>query len=336
MKKIWLALPLLVACTENTENEIVQHEPLVLAFGSCNNQNNPSPVLEAIADNNPDAFIWLGDNVYADSDNSDTIREAYRLLDANPDFQDFQNRDIPMYATWDDHDYGQNDAGKEWEVGEESKIHFLNFFGVPENDDRWKHGGVYSSQSFGKSNEVKLILLDTRTFRDALVKDSITEGKLYTENPDGDILGDEQWRWLEGELQDTSAELIIIGSSIQLLANDHGWEKWGNFPKAKRRMLETLTNANTKNIVVISGDRHFAEISKTQWNGRFLYDITSSNLNFPSSPPADENKLRVGEVISDVNFGLLKIEWKDGVPHVKVELRGLDNVQHSEQEVIWE
>jgi alkaline phosphatase D len=321
MKKLLLLLPLIIACSNSEKNATVgkNYSEMNLAFGSCNDQHSPNQLFLEMPENSLDAFIWLGDIVYADSENPDSIALAYELLIESGEYQELMNQDFPILGTWDDHDYGQNDAGKEWPIKEESKTELLNFLNVSQDDPIWSREGVYSSHSFGEHGEVKLILLDTRWFRDALVEDTLTENR-YTQNSEGDVLGEKQWKWLENELQDEEAKLYIIGSSIQVLAADHGWEKWDNFPGARDRLMKNLVQANSDNVVVISGDRHFAEVSKTTWDGQQFYDVTSSGLNHPFIAEADDNRLRVGEVVSEINYGLLQISWEGATPVVKAQI----------------
>ena len=335
MKNLLFLLPFIVACSNSHEKETVNYTDLTLAFASCSDQYSPNPLMVEMAENPLDGFIWLGDIVYADSENADSISLAYKLLKESGEYQELFSQDFLIVGTWDDHDYGKNDAGKEWGIKEESKDLLLDFLNVGKDDPLRSREGIYSSHSFGGNNEVKLILLDTRWFRDDLVKDTLTD-KHYTENEEGDVLGKEQWDWLENELQDDQAKLYIIGSSIQFIADDHGWEKWGNFPASREKMMKTLANANSKNVVVISGDRHFGEVSKTEWDGRELYDITSSGLNHPFIATADENSQRVGDVVTEINYGLLKINWNGDKPIVKAQIITQGNVVGLEQEIGFE
>lgn len=130
------------------------------------------------------------------------------------------------------------------------------------------------------------------------------------EDPKAHILSNEQWKWLEDELK-KPAELRIIVSSIQILADDHGFEKWGNFPLERKKFLDILNKNNIRNAVVLSGDRHLASIAKVQLNKKTeLYDITSSALNRPS--PAKEieiDQTYVGPSYLGINFGLASIDW---------------------------
>ncbi|MCT4622050.1 MAG: alkaline phosphatase family protein, partial [Schleiferiaceae bacterium] len=305
-----------------SQKETRAYKSMKIAFGSCNDEDEPSPIFESIANQEPDLFIWLGDNVYADSDVHDSIIAAYQKLEEEDHYLRFVNTGVKIMGTWDDHDYGQNDAGKEWGIKDESKDALLNFLKVDEGDDIRFREGVFNSRSFGDYDEIKVILLDTRYFRDSLVEDEDPD-KRYTANPKGDVLGKAQWEWLEYEMSDTNAKVVIIGSSIQVLAQDHGWEKWANFPTAQEKLM-TLINQSAAKVVLISGDRHFGEVSKVM-RKEPIYDVTSSGLNHPFIAEADSNRFRVGPVISQQNFGLLNISWQGEHPQINASIRGLQD-----------
>ena len=127
---------------------------------------------------------------------------------------------------------------------------------------------------------MKIILLDGRYFRDELSKDN-SKKKRYLPNETGDILGETQWKWLSKELSDTTINLYFIACGIQMIAKDHRFEKWANFPQARQRLFDLLVQKQPKAVMLLSGDRHIAEISKVSLEGLpyDLFDITSSGLN---------------------------------------------------------
>jgi len=188
----------------------------VIAFGSCNKQDLPQPFWKEILDHHPNLFIWGGDNIYADSDHIDMIGKAYKKQQNNVDYQKLKKK-TPIMGTWDDHDYGKNDAGSEWKLKKQSQEQFLNFFEVPKGDSRRKQEGIYNSKIFEiEKGSIKVIILDTRYFRSPLKK-SKTEAKRYVphDNEEGTLLGAAQWKWLEYELANNFSDFVIIVSSIQ-------------------------------------------------------------------------------------------------------------------------
>ena len=129
---------------------------------------------------------------------------------------------------------------------------------------------------------MKVILLDGRYFRDPLKK----EGKANVPDPSGDMLGEAQWKWLEHQLTNSDADVHIIGSGVQVLPEEHVYEKWANFPTARQRLLDLLGKTKPNGALLISGDRHMAEVSKVNVPGLGydLFDITSSGLTHVSAP----------------------------------------------------
>ncbi|MEZ4735564.1 MAG: alkaline phosphatase D family protein [Caldilineaceae bacterium] len=212
-------LVLLTACTApslptgsvplpQTRNAVVT----ALAFGSCANQTKQQLIWDAVLAGRPDLFVFLGDNIYGDTEEMDLLRARYNQLAQNPHFQRVRAQ-IPIIATWDDHDYGTNDAGADYPKKEESKQIFLDFFGEPAvSERRLREDGIYTAYVYGPVGQrVQVILLDTRWNRSPLV--AVSEAAYaerrrqrigpYTANPDPDaqLLGEAQWRWLEAQLQ---------------------------------------------------------------------------------------------------------------------------------------
>lgn len=329
MKKIGLFC-LLIAFVSCKHQKMVDTftSDFTIVFASCSDQDREQPLWRPILENKPDLFIWGGDNIYADTDDMEKMKSDYNKVHANPDYNNLI-KNTTVIGTWDDHDYGKNDAGVEWEKKDEAQQLFLNFLEFPETDPLRTQQGVYYSRKYNtEKGNIKIILLDTRYFRDSL-KVSTIEGRRYdpwNENEGGTILGETQWQWLGEELTDDSADFTIIVSSIQFLADEHGWEKWGNHPSEVRRMLTTLQNAKAKNIMILSGDRHLAEFSAVTVEGLpyKLIDFTTSGLThtYPDSPDAP-NRYRIGEVEKDLNFGVLRFDFKN--KKVLMEIRGREN-----------
>jgi alkaline phosphatase D len=305
-----------------------------IAFGSCNKQDQPNVLWAPILKHKPDLWIWGGDNIYSDTDDMQKLESDYKVQLANKDYQKLQ-ASTKILGTWDDHDYGLNDGGLEFEMKKESQQKFLDFFGVSQTDERRTREGVYHSELLHhKKGDIKIIILDTRYFRSALTTDTLTK-KRFTPNRygDGTILGDKQWQWLERELKTSKADFNIIVSSIQFLSNEHGFESWGNFPHEVDRLKKLIADANAKGVLILSGDRHISEFSRTKLEGLDydLIDFTSSGLTHAYSKFSGEtNPYRVGEVVSEISFGLLKFDFEKH--SILMEIRGKDDVKLRELE----
>jgi alkaline phosphatase D len=283
-----------------------------IAFGSCSQENKPQPFWRAILKNEPDVFIWGGDNIYADTDKPIVMQAAYEEQKNKPGYQKLLNT-VPVLGTWDDHDYGLNDGGKEWHFKETSQKLFLDFFDVPVNSPRRERKGVYNSEVFETGQgAVKVILLDTRYFRDPLIL-SRESNKRYQPS-EGTILGQEQWDWLEDELRNSNTDFNIIVSSIQILSTEHGFKTWGNFPSEIEKLKNLLLTSEAKNILLLSGDRHISEFSTIEIEGLgyALTEFTSSGLTHAYEEFTGEpNANRVGEVVSEKSFGVLKFNFQE-------------------------
>ncbi|HEX6368859.1 MAG TPA: alkaline phosphatase D family protein [Longimicrobium sp.] len=273
-----------------------------IAFGSCSDETRPQPLWMPILNQRPGLWIWLGDNVYADTDDMGAMRQAYDNGKANPGYQALLST-TPVIGTWDDHDYGLNDGGREWRMKAAAQQLLLDFLDEPADSPRRRREGVYASYTYGPpGRQVKVILLDTRYHRDP--RDTVR----FT----GDVLGEAQWAWLERELRGSTAQVHLIGSSIQVVPEEHRFEKWANFPAARERLFRLIGQTRAPGVVFLSGDRHIAEISRVDGTaaGYPLYDVTSSGLTHTwRTDNPEANRHRIGEKLVALNFGMLEIDW---------------------------
>lgn len=298
-----------------------------IAFGSCSRHNQENQLWDEVVAQKPECWVWMGDNIYADTQDMSKMAAMYDQQKNRSSYQKLRDWSA-IYGVWDDHDYGINDGGKYFSKKRESKDQLLRFLDVPDDAEVRKHEGVYQSYVLGQEKKtIKLILLDTRYFRDTLMA-SKTKGKRYEINPDGDILGDEQWKWLKNELKTSTSAVNIIVTSIQFISNEHGYEKWGNFPKARQRMLDLLAEVQPSFTFFISGDRHIAEVSKMNVPGLKypIYDVTSSGLTHTWTVVGEEpNQYRVSPILVERNFGLMDAVWKKNKPSIQIRIIGPQN-----------
>ena len=280
-----------------------------IAFGSCLRQDKPAPILDAIAETKPDVFIWLGDNIYGDSDDPKVMQAKYDTLAAIPGFQKLRQQS-PFLYVWDDHDYGKNDAGVEYAFKEQNKTVMLDFFGEPKDSERRKRDGNYDSKIIGPTGRrVQFLLLDTRSFRSPLKQEVRDKVKWNVPNTDegATVLGDAQWKWLEEELKQP-AEVRVVCSSIQVIPTEHRFEKWANFPKERERLLKLL-EPFSGSLLIISGDRHHGSVHHLAGLG--TSEVTASALNQPGTPTQqDINSATSREPpIGKPNYGWMEIDW---------------------------
>ena len=300
-------------------SSFVYTKEYVIGFGSCIDQDLPQPIWSAIEAKNVDAFMFLGDNVYGDhpSGKLDKLRKSY--ISQSTKLPKWLNKK-KVVSIWDDHDYGINDGGGDFKNKRESQKLFLDFWQIPENDPRHKRDGLYFNELIEIDGfKINLIVLDTRFFRSKL--SSNKSPYIPTDNIDTTILGDEQWTWFKQVLNHDS-DLILVLSSIQILATEHVFEKWDLFPHERLKMMKLLDSIETKSLI-ISGDRHKGGLYKKG----SLIELTSSSLNKPTTAARisrnlpivgdsikkqllEDDKLLQNKIYNYENFGLIKINTK--------------------------
>ncbi len=284
-----------------------------ITFGSCNKESKNQDYWQIISKQESDLWIWLGDNIYGDSHKRQVLENKYSKQFNNIFYKNFREKH-PIIGIWDDHDYGKNNAHKEFEIKDESQIEFLKFFEEPKGSIRYRREGIYHSYVLGeKSQKIKFLMLDVRYHADEPGETS-------------DILGEKQWAWFEEEIKDTSIKLWVIASGLQVLPMDHKYEKWANYPSSRNRLLKTLQKDHLKNVLILSGDRHHHEISKYIREGQNdLIEVTSSGLTHSSGfLKYEKNRYREGQLYAGKGYGLLKFNWHEGKEEVDISVNSFD------------
>ena len=269
-----------------------------IALLGCIRQYQPVPALQSYVDARPDLSIWVGDNIYVDTqDKPELIAQGYEALARLPGFS--QLRAMGQHiATWDDHDYGDNNAGAEYPLKAESTRLFTQFWGLqgqlPHPNDGIYHDRIYEHGG----QRLHVIMLDVRTHRD---------------KPDGngDILGERQWQWLEGALK-VKADLTLLVSGSQIfLDRESGSETWDQYPKSLDRLMRSIRQAKSERLVFITGDQHYGEVAKKAGALDFdAIELQFAGLNQTEEP--EFNSYRDSPAaISVHSMGLIDVQWSD-------------------------
>lgn len=291
-----------------------------IAFGSCTREYKPQPLWKPIRECKPDLWIWLGDIVYGRADRLGELARKYQSEKDYPGYKALRDQ-CHVIGVWDDNDYGVSDGGSENSNKVESQKLLLDFLDEPADSPRRKQAGVYAAYTFGTPGKrVKIILLDGRYYRQPPGKKA-------------DMLGEEQWQWLEHQLSGSDADVNIIGSGIQVIASEHWFEKWADFPQSRQRLFDLVARSGARNVLFISGDRHLGEISRMNIPGMPgpVYDITSSGMTHHATNSLfynfnrETNHARCGQNFVDLNFGLITFDW-DATPQTAIlQIRDANN-----------
>ena len=269
-----------------------------LGIGSCVDQDYPTPAWASLEKESIDSFFFLGDNIYGDvpSGRLDNVKLSYKKLnDQMPSWL----KNTEKLVIWDDHDYGLNDAGANYIYKAESQQIYNDAWNIDQNDPRRTREGIYFSELKDIAGKKILIVgLDTRYFRSNLIK--IGNSYKPHKNLNSTILGPIQWQWLEQELSQEH-DILILASSIQVLATEHRFEKWSNIPHEREKLLALLNNLSSK-VLIISGDRHRSGFYKLD----NIYEFTSSSLNKGIFPSSETDTLLLGKTYTQNNYGIVE------------------------------
>ena len=269
-----------------------------LGIGSCVDQDYPTPAWASLEKESINSFFFLGDNIYGDvpSGRLDNVILSYeKLNDQMPSWL----KNTEKLVIWDDHDYGLNDAGANYIYKAESQQIYNNAWNIDQNDPRRSREGIYFSELKDIAGKKILIVgLDTRYFRSNLIK--IGNSYKPHKNSNTTILGPIQWQWLEKELS-REHDILILASSIQVLATEHRFEKWSNIPHERDKLLALLNKLSSK-VLIISGDRHRSGFYKLD----NIYEFTSSSLNKGIFPSYESDSLLLGKTYTQNNYGIVQ------------------------------
>ncbi|KAL4503086.1 hypothetical protein ABPG72_014315 [Tetrahymena utriculariae] len=263
----------------NAQQILRSHDPkgqnFLFSFGSCFSQKrlanqNRTSIFEKISEKKPDVFAWLGDFGYPRL--FEAIIPAFEFTKNEKGYKMLQNNKVTqIVGIWDDHDYGKNDGDKNYKYKHEVRQIYLDYIEEPKDSiRRTQPGGIYTSYYLGNTKKVKLVLLDVRFSRDSF----------WFEH--SDILGTDQWKWLENEFNDPNSHTIILASGCQILPDDRVIpEKW--YPDSRNRLFDLIQkNKDHQRVILISGDIHLAEIlvepNSVSRFGYNIIEITSSGL----------------------------------------------------------
>ena len=294
-----------------------------VALLGCIRQNEAVPALAKYVELDADLHLWVGDNIYADAkEDPKIIKQCYETLAAKPGFKELRSQGQHMF-TWDDHDFGDNNEGRHYKLKQVSKKLFVDFWGLDKEIPVDQLGVYYSKVFGGANNRLQVINLDVRYNRD-------------DPGPDGDVLGEAQWKWLEEQLK-VPADLRFIVSGFQvLLPKEAGSETWDQFPKARDRLIRTVRRSQASRVVFITGDQHYGEVCRR----RSLLDFDCVELQFAGlnqiEKPAEYNPYRVSTVCkSKHSYAFIDVQWdetKYDPPHL---LFRVCNAETGVDEVIY-
>jgi len=316
--RLTLFLSVLLWQVSADANNLLRPTLQTLAFGSCNHSHLPQPMWALIESHKPDLFLWAGDVVYADTTDPAVMKSKYQQQLSHPGYQRFRNN-VPVIGVWDDHDYGGNNIGKNNPIKTQAQAMFLDFVGESIDSPRRQQSGIYTSYTYGTGEKsVKVILLDTRFHKE----------RLWVHNTD--LLGREQWRWLENEFRNSTARVNLIVSSISVLSDSVPFvEAWVDHRNSREKMFKLIDRYAPGGVVFLTGDRHFSAHLTRRVYGRRYHEFMSSGLTHYLTRKNASRVLRQyyrpENTYFGRNFGLIDFDWNQSEPVLEFRIYDTSN-----------
>jgi alkaline phosphatase D len=290
-----------------------------VAFGSCARiQSDPEqPIWRAIERQAPDVFLWLGDNIYADSRDPGVIAEEYRRQRDVPNLQGLL-RSVPQLAVWDDHDYGLNNHDRTNPIRAEALEVFRRYWANPSYGTDSTPGIFFRWHLAG----VDYFFVDVRYHRDP---------NDQADGPDKTMLGSGQLEWLKAGLRESRTPFkMLVGGSGWSAAKGEGGDSWAAFLQERDALFDWITAEEIEGVVLVSGDTHVGELNCIPWSergGYDLYDLVSSPLaQTPGSSWINRSpEVRIRSVYgAGTNFGRIDFDLEREDPQLTFTLFGAD------------
>jgi alkaline phosphatase D len=239
-------------------------------------------------------------------------RADYLLRDFHPAWKNLASA-VPVYATWDDHDYFDNDkAGIPKGFTQADKEGVCDVFCRAWNNPSYGFGdsrrGIFFRTRIGPCD---VIMLDHRYFRSG---------------ERGSFLGKEQMEWLEAQLLECKGPFIVL--SCGTMWSDYvsnGKDSWGRWdPDGRERVFRLIEENEIGGVLLISGDRHGARGFRIpRPTGYSFYEFEAGSLGGRKGPPvtkAEWKEVQLYGISGQYAFGEFSINATVGDPEVTFRL----------------
>jgi len=252
-----------------------------------------------------DLLFMLGDNHYGDTTDLERQRLYYTAHRQIAGFRELGARK-PVYAIWDDHDYGPNDSDSTADGKIKSLQAFREFWANAPREANKDDQAIY--YSFVRSG-VEFFMLDVRWHRSP---------NRAPDGPDKTMLGRQQLEWLKQGLKTSKAKIKILASGSEWQTNGHK-DSWTSFNTERSALFDWLEEEGIEGVVLLSGDRHFSA----------GYHVRSRWPEFTAGPLGSPNERNAKAAVSAETFTvrydgkmwmILDIDTSPETPQVSYEI----------------
>jgi alkaline phosphatase D len=250
-------------------------------------------------------------------------RYCYARRQSRPEWRELV-QGVPVYAIWDDHDFGTNDC-----------------WGGPELDEpAWKlpvwelFRQSWANPSYGGGSERPGCWF---SFTRGDVDFFLLDGRMYRSDPrlaEPSMLGPEQNAWLREALRESSATFKLICSPVPFEYRTKGNSKdtWNGFRDEREALFDFLAQEAIEGVVLVSADRHRADAWRIEREGAYdLYEFNSSKLTNQHTHPTMAAALF--SYNAKQSFGRLLFDTDRPDPVVRYEVWNIDGERVHELEL---
>jgi alkaline phosphatase D len=266
----------------------------------------------------PRAFLFLGDNVYSDAPTEPEMQQYcyYRRL-SRPEFRRF-TASTPIYAIWDDHDFGTNDCWGGPDIHEPTwKIPVWRLF-----RNNW------INPYYGGGEAQPGCWFD---FSIADIDFFLTDGRYYRTNPkrpNPSMLGPAQKAWLLNKLKNSTATFKVMASGTPWASGTKpgSLDTWDGYPEEREEIFSFINRHKIDGVVLLSADRHRSDVYKIERESGYpFYEFESSRLTNEHSHTTMKDAIFSYNALQ--SFGLLSFDTTRTDPEVTYTIVNIDGVE---------
>lgn len=259
-----------------------------MGLGSCA-PSDPNEVWTRVVEEGCDSFVMLGDTPYIDSGDLTVARTKHRDFLRQPQLARLISS-MPVWATWDDHDFGGNDIDGTFAGKRNTRTAFVDHranatYGHDENGDeltdRGEGEGLYTSFRRGP---IEVFLIDPRWFSGTAPS--------FADPGKPTCIGEVQWAWLKDRLRSSTAtfKALATGMIWDDKQNSES-DDWGFYAHERDAILDFIAAEEIPGCFLIGGDIHVSRaldygprVGYDLWQFIVspLHDRTIPSLNVPN------------------------------------------------------
>jgi phosphodiesterase/alkaline phosphatase D-like protein len=242
---------------------------VVLGLGSCA-PSVPDPIWTQVVDEGCEGFVLLGDTPYIDDDRLSVAREKHRAFLAQPEIARMV-RSMPVWGTWDDHDFGRNDGHGDFPGKHVARLAFTEYranasFGQDRDGrlQRERFGEARGIHTSFRRGPVEVFLLDPRWFS--------RTAPSWADPSQPTCLGAAQWAWLREALRASTATFKLLATGM--IWDDKGnpeKDDWHTYRHERDAILDFVRDERIAGVVLIGGDIHVSRALR--YRDRVGYDL---------------------------------------------------------------